>query len=157
MEVQSSENQVFWPPQPKEIKSNVIHDNNCSSSIGWPESIWFLPPSLNASSNLFQDLTENNKTVWTRNILSGYNASLSSRMSSCENFRGEASGGVNGIMYSALKKKWEMVGQQSLTYSYVVRGTGILNEYTEFTVDRVKMTSTRDVVVRKLQLPLFLT
>lgn len=59
-------------------------------------------------------------------------------MSSCENFRGEASGGVNGIMYSALKKKWEMVGQQSLTYSYVVRGTGILNEYTEFTVDRVE-------------------
>lgn len=60
------------------------------------------------------------------------------RMSSCENFRGEASGGVNGIMYSALKKKWEMVGQQSLTYSYVVRGTGILDEYTEFTVDRVE-------------------
>ena len=77
-EVQSSESQVLWPPKPKEINGNVIHNSNCGSSIGRPEGIWS-SPSVNVSLNLFQDLTEDSKTVSTRSILSGYNSSLSSR------------------------------------------------------------------------------
>ncbi|KAL6322093.1 hypothetical protein AAG906_005027 [Vitis piasezkii] len=78
-EVQSSESQVHWPPKPKEINGNVIHNSNCGSSIGRSEGIWSSSPSVKVSLNLFQDLTEDSKTVSTRSILSGYNTSLSSR------------------------------------------------------------------------------
>lgn len=78
-EVQSSESQVLWPPKPKEINGNVIHNSSCGSSIGRPEGLW--PPSVNVSFNLFHDLKEDGKTVSTRSILSGYNTSLASRPS----------------------------------------------------------------------------
>ncbi|KAF8379733.1 hypothetical protein HHK36_029181 [Tetracentron sinense] len=72
-EVQSSESQVMWPPKHKEIQGNLTI-SGCGSSRIQPEGSW-PPPLLNVSLNLFQDGTEDSKTVSMWPILSGCSTS----------------------------------------------------------------------------------
>ncbi|KAF8393915.1 hypothetical protein HHK36_020116 [Tetracentron sinense] len=59
-EVQSSESQVMWPPEHKEIQGNLII-SGCGSSRIRPEGSW-PSPLVNVSLNLFQDGTEDSKS-----------------------------------------------------------------------------------------------
>lgn len=67
-EVQSGESQVFWHPTQREINSNLISSSGCYSSRPVPERLWPSPCVL----NLFEDSTEDKKTVPSRSVHSSY-------------------------------------------------------------------------------------
>ncbi|KAF8413336.1 hypothetical protein HHK36_001315 [Tetracentron sinense] len=71
VEVQSNESQFVWLPKQKEIKGNLTNYSSTGSSRTRPEGSWPSPLS-NVSLKLFQDATEDNKTVSTWPVLSGY-------------------------------------------------------------------------------------
>lgn len=73
-EVQSSDSQVVWPLRQKDISSS-----NYYSSMVRSEGIWPPSPRVNISLNLFPDSTEENKTVSTRSMLTGYASPVLSR------------------------------------------------------------------------------
>jgi auxin response factor len=72
-EVQSSDSQVVWPLRHKDINSG-----NYFSSMVRSDGIWPSSPHVNISLNLFPDPTEDNKTVSTRCMLTGYASPVSS-------------------------------------------------------------------------------
>ncbi|KAK9279761.1 hypothetical protein L1049_013443 [Liquidambar formosana] len=80
VEVQSGESQVVWHSKQKEINTNLINSSSCCSSRARPEGNQGMWPSPRMLS-LFQDSTEDNRTVSTRSIHSCYTSPVSSRLS----------------------------------------------------------------------------
>ncbi|KDP28473.1 hypothetical protein JCGZ_14244 [Jatropha curcas] len=78
-ETQSCESQVFWSMRQKEIDSNLLNSNSCGNSRVQPESIWPSSPHMNVSLSLFPDSTEDNRTITTQPVISGYASPIPSR------------------------------------------------------------------------------
>ncbi|XP_010266558.1 PREDICTED: auxin response factor 9-like [Nelumbo nucifera] len=79
-EGQSSDTQVVWPPKQKE-KSSIVNSNSNCSSRNRPEGTWSSSPLVNVSLNLFQDRTEDGKSVPAWSVLSRISTTDSSKLS----------------------------------------------------------------------------
>ncbi|KAL0379381.1 UNVERIFIED_CONTAM: Auxin response factor 18 [Sesamum angustifolium] len=76
-DVQSSENQVFWPPKQKDVNSSL------PSSRAHPGGVWPSTPQMNSSLSLFRESTEDNKNVAVRSVHPDFQSPVSSRASNC--------------------------------------------------------------------------
>ncbi|KAL0428718.1 UNVERIFIED_CONTAM: Auxin response factor 11 [Sesamum radiatum] len=76
-DVQSSENQVFWPPKQKDVNSSH------PSSRAHPGGVWPSIPQINSSLSLFRESTEDNKNVAVRSVYPDFQSPVSSRASNC--------------------------------------------------------------------------
>lgn len=76
-DVQSSENQVFWPPKQKDQHGSLP----CSASH--PSGVWPSVSHVNGSLSLFRESTEDNKNVLLQSVLPNYHSPVSSRASNC--------------------------------------------------------------------------
>ncbi|KAL0426139.1 UNVERIFIED_CONTAM: Auxin response factor 18 [Sesamum radiatum] len=72
-DVQSSENQVFWPPKQKDVNSSL------PSSRAHPGGVWPSTPQMNSSLSLFRESTEDNKNVAVRSVHPDFQSPVSSR------------------------------------------------------------------------------
>lgn len=62
-----SENHAMWRNKPSDN-----NNNNAGSSRTQPDGSWISPSHLSVSQHLFQDTTEDNKSVSTWSVISGY-------------------------------------------------------------------------------------
>ncbi|KAK4411518.1 Auxin response factor 18 [Sesamum angolense] len=76
-DVQSSENQVFWPPKQKDVNSSL------PSSRAHPGGVWPSTPQMNSSLSLFRESTEDNKNVAVQSVHPDFQSPVSSRASNC--------------------------------------------------------------------------
>ncbi|KAI3444396.1 hypothetical protein Pfo_001061 [Paulownia fortunei] len=76
-DVQSNENQVFWPPKQKDLNSSLP----CSTSH--PGGVWSSISHVNGSLSLFREPTDDSKNVSVRSALPDYQSPVSSRASNC--------------------------------------------------------------------------
>ncbi|XP_011093958.1 auxin response factor 18 isoform X2 [Sesamum indicum] len=76
-DVQSSENQIFWPPKQKDVNSSLP----CSRAH--PGGVWPSTSQMNSSLSLFRESIEDNKNVAVRSVLPDFQSPVSSRASNC--------------------------------------------------------------------------
>ncbi|XP_057996936.1 auxin response factor 18 isoform X2 [Hevea brasiliensis] len=90
-EAQSGESQVVWPMRQKEIDSSILNGSSCNSRVR-PEGIWPSSSShMNVSLSLFPDSADDNRTITTQTVISGYASPVPSRQS-------------NGLVHNLVEK-----------------------------------------------------
>ncbi|XP_015577377.1 auxin response factor 11 [Ricinus communis] len=79
-EAQSCESQVMWSRRQKEIDNCLLNGSSCSSRVR-SEGIWPHSPHMDVSLSLFSDSADDNRTITTQSVISGYAPAFPSRQS----------------------------------------------------------------------------